>query len=389
MRFIPPLIVLLFAVTMLGVWALGMKRRHLLIMGLGFASFGTGLLTSVSLIFDRMNVTLTISTVFYLGGAFLFCEAVMERLGQRYFRSAGVLICAGVLCAIAYFMANGGGYAQTAPVVDLGLGLLYALLCVQARAMALRSWPERVLYVTVVLFSLLFFVQAVLALRIPPEIARPADLIGTPYWQGVMFAGSFLGVFIGLVILIISTVDLIHELQAERDADPLTGLLNRRGLERHAEVCLADARRGEHGIIIADLDRFKAINDQFGHAAGDGVLVEFARLLRQLCPPDTLIGRVGGEEFVLLVRGGAGDCVTFGRILCEQLSCHVFAMLPKDRRVTCSMGVAMVRRGEPLWEAAARADIALMRVKNRGRNRVAFEGPEFPPMVQDAYLLTA
>lgn len=66
---------------------------------------------------------------------------------------------------------------------------------------------------------------------------------------------------------------------------------------------LAEAQRGDHGVIIADIDHFKSINDELGHATGDQVLVEFACILQTVAANTTIVGRVGGEEFVLLVRG--------------------------------------------------------------------------------------
>ncbi|MCK1975189.1 GGDEF domain-containing protein, partial [Bacillus safensis] len=85
----------------------------------------------------------------------------------------------------------------------------------------------------------------------------------------------------------------------ERDTDPLTGVLNRRGLERRARMRLAEVQRGDHGVIIADIDHFKSINDALGHATGDQVLVEFARILQTIAAETTIVGRIGGEEFVL------------------------------------------------------------------------------------------
>lgn len=101
------------------------------------------------------------------------------------------------------------------------------------------------------------------------------------------------------------------------------------------------------------------------------------------------MGRVGGEEFVLVVEGDAAACEYMGKLLCRRVARHDFSALPGGRHVTSSFGIAMVRGGETLWETVARADLALMRVKRRGRNRVAVEGLEFPSAMQGTYLQTA
>lgn len=389
MKFVPPLVVLLFAATMLGIWMLDTKRRHLLLFGLSFASFAFGLLVPISLVSDRLALTSPIATTFHFLGGWLLCEGVMIRMGGRYSRLASGLIGLGLLGAMAYFIANDTSYSRIAPTVQLALGSLVAVLCIQARNLARRSWIERVLFGALLLLMVHFYAQAGMALGLPADITRPSELIHSRYWQGIMIFGAFAGVFAGLVLLVVTTSDVVKELQAERDSDPLTGVLNRRGLERHATMRLAEAQRGDHGVIIADIDHFKSINDELGHATGDQVLVEFACILQTVAANTTIVGRVGGEEFVLLVRGDAETCERLGDRLCGRVARHSFPMLPADRRMTCSFGIAMVRGAETLWETAARADLALMRVKHRGRNRVAVEGLEFPSAKQGAYLLTA
>jgi len=388
-KFVPPLVVLLFAATMLGIWMLDTKRRHLLLFGLSFASFAFGLLVPISLISDSLPLTSPIATTFHFMGGWLLCEGVMIRMGKHYSRLASGLIGLALLGAMIYFIANDTGYARIAPAVQLTLGSLIAVLCIQARDLARRSWIERVLFGALLLLAVHFYVQAGMALRLSPEIARPSELIHSRYWQGIMIFGAFAGVFAGLVLLVVTTSDVVKELQAERDSDPLTGVFNRRGLERHAQLRLAEAQRGDYGVIIADIDHFKLINDDLGHATGDQVLVEFARILEMTVASSTIVGRVGGEEFVMLVQGDAETCERLGNRLCGRVAHYSFPMLPVDRQMTCSFGIAMVRGGETLWETAARADLALMRVKNRGRNRVAVEGLEFPSAKQGAYLLTA
>ncbi|MFQ0815869.1 diguanylate cyclase [Brucella anthropi] len=389
MKFVPPLVVLLFAATMLGVWMLDTKRRHLLLFGLSFACFAFGLLVPISLISNSLTLTSPFATTFHFLGGWLLCQGVMTRMGGHYSRVASGLIGLALFGAMAYFIANDASYQRIAPAVNLALGSLIAVLCIQARDLARRSWIERVLFGALLLLVMHFSVQAGLSVGLSTDIARPSDLIHSRYWQGVMIFGAFAGVFAGLVLLVVTTSDVVSELQAERDADPLTGVLNRRGLERHAHVRLTEAQRGDYGVIIADIDHFKSINDELGHATGDRVLVEFARILQMAAAGTSIVGRVGGEEFVLLVHGDAQACERLGNRLCGIVARHRFSMLPADRGMTCSFGIAMVRGGETLWETAARADLALMRVKHRGRNRVAVEGLEFPSAKQGTYLLTA
>lgn len=220
-------------------------------------------------------------------------------------------------------------------------------------------------------------------------VSNTDQLINSRYWVLVTISVSFIGVLLGLVILVVATADVINELQGERDSDPLTGVLNRRGLQRAVERKLLTSNKSTRAVVIADIDHFKAINDEFGHSIGDQVLVEFSSLLRLTAHEGTLVGRVGGEEFILIVEGSAEQSEVFANRLCNQVARHSFSMLPNGRKLTSSFGMAIMRDNETVWDAAARADIALLKVKRRGRNRVAVEGSEFQNTAHFNYLLTA
>ena len=111
--------------------------------------------------------------------------------------------------------------------------------------------------------------------------------------------------------LLVTFVDATREVEMEAAAnhDELTGLLNRRGLERDLGVLIdsALARGGVAALFYMDLDRFKVVNDMHGHAVGDEVLVAFARRLEECLRVDDLVGRLGGDEFAAFVRGATRD----------------------------------------------------------------------------------
>src|SRR5690606_26236655 len=99
-------------------------------------------------------------------------------------------------------------------------------------------------------------------------------------------------------------VDVMDELKLESHTDPLSGLLNRRGLEEGAAEMMRSARRRRLplAVVVCDLDHFKAINDTYGHACGDSVIAAFAACLRGCVGPDNLVARLGGEEFAVLLQ---------------------------------------------------------------------------------------
>ena len=158
--------------------------------------------------------------------------------------------------------------------------------------------------------------------------------------------------------------------------DGLTGLHNRRYLDSHLQTLFdrAVARRRPLAVMITDLDRFKTINDTFGHDGGDEVLREFARRLRKNVRGIDLACRFGGEEFVVVMpdtEAGIAEKVA-ERVRAEIAQTPFRIGASGDAiSVTVSVGVSSLRRGaDTVQDLMKRADIALYEAKNAGRNRV-------------------
>ncbi len=153
--------------------------------------------------------------------------------------------------------------------------------------------------------------------------------------------------------------------------DPLTRLGNRRRLDTTLGRRLAAASSTEPvSVVFADIDRFKAINDTFGHTAGDAVLRFVAEVLRGTCRAGDVVARYGGEEFVAVLP--RTDVEGAGRWAERARSALASRLVPElGRPVTASFGVAEHRPGEAADELLARADAALYAAKQDGRNRVA------------------
>lgn len=214
----------------------------------------------------------------------------------------------------------------------------------------------------------------------------PQDYMATTY-AAISQSGSVVVLIAtGLVMLLVTMRDTTAEMIARSETDPLSGVFNRRGFERHAEAALA--RVGESGgddggqavLIAADLDHFKRINDNFGHAAGDGVIAHFAAMLAEAAPPEAIVGRVGGEEFAVLLPAAL---LSDGRLYAEAVRAAFAAaelpVLGVDRRFSASFGVAQWMPKEALPDLFHRADTALYRAKAGGRNRVRVALVDLPP----------
>jgi diguanylate cyclase (GGDEF)-like protein/PAS domain S-box-containing protein len=170
--------------------------------------------------------------------------------------------------------------------------------------------------------------------------------------------------------------DITDRLVAERlllqqaTTDSLTGLANRASVRARLDDLAAHADRHAVGVLFCDLDHFKLVNDSFGHAVGDSLLVEVARTLRGLLREDDLVGRVGGDEFVIVLEDLQGPAEALG--LAERIAASLRSSVSTAGvQVTpsCSIGIAYAEDATTADELLAQADAALYDAKAAGRGR--------------------
>ena len=157
------------------------------------------------------------------------------------------------------------------------------------------------------------------------------------------------------------------------EQDPLTGLLNRRGLDARIDslVTASDATNVPLTVALIDIDHFKRINDNFSHSAGDAVLRRVAEIMRDHCRQDDLPVRYGGDEFLLVLAGA--DLRSGTRVLVrlkEAIDASSWGRDTPGLNVTLSVGVATRPKGGTMTAAVAAADQALYDAKAAGRNRI-------------------
>jgi diguanylate cyclase (GGDEF)-like protein len=121
------------------------------------------------------------------------------------------------------------------------------------------------------------------------------------------------------------------------------------------------------------------VNDTYGHAAGDAVLVGFAGIIRKVARSEDIIARIGGEEFVVVLKAKPlASAYRFAERLRLEIQQARFEGLPAERSITCSIGVVELRQGADLWAAVEHADAYLYAAKKAGRNRTFMEGQAVP-----------
>ncbi len=168
-------------------------------------------------------------------------------------------------------------------------------------------------------------------------------------------------------------LDRVKHRLAEAGSDPLTCLRTRRYLEEELPELVERTRQAEQPLCCAfmDLDRFKSINDLYGHHVGDEVLARTSRIILGDVREDDTGVRYGGEEIVLFMPGtGRTEAIKVSERLRRKIADHDWYRTAPDLRVTASFGVAELRKGESIETFIRRADAAMYRAKASGKNRV-------------------
>jgi diguanylate cyclase (GGDEF)-like protein len=240
---------------------------------------------------------------------------------------------------------------------ELLIALLLATILVSLQT---RDLPERVydLLSLGLIFWLVSCVSDVMdeLVRQPMWVSAFAEDV--PRILGMALAS------LGLWALVRHSAAMMGELERLSLREPLTGLGNRRQFN---QVVLA-RQAGGYALLLMDLDHFKRVNDQFGHAVGDVLLGQVADALRELAPQGADVFRLGGEEFAMVTDPG-GDAEL--EALAERVRCSVEQLRPRDDvKVTISIGFGRSRPQESPLDLMQRVDRAMYRAKDEGRNRV-------------------
>ena len=157
----------------------------------------------------------------------------------------------------------------------------------------------------------------------------------------------------------------------EATRDPLTGVMNRGAIMTHLELALLQRQTSPLGVLFVDLDYFKAVNDNFGHEAGDAVLSTIAKRIQDAVREGDVVGRLGGDEFVVLCNEvtGLSEAVDVGERLREAVA-RPIDIRNGTANVDASVGVALGLSGDDAASLMRRVDKAAYRAKQAGRGRV-------------------
>lgn len=376
---INPVIGLLLTLTFLLIWKKHPEKLHILNWALGFAAGSIGFGFEFFHFFianfrfeNGVNTLLPLSILFSVRGVCLRYRGHSPDIILLFLVTATT--------AIGFGMSSGHHYAHTRGLaISLGVALMM-ILAMHAMTKT-RTWGRIDLCIFLAFLSLTVLVPLrPLASFLIDGAATVGTLEVTSFWVvSLKIAGLYAWVAFAILFLMRIAADMLDELHEEMVTDSLSGILNRRGFfETAPRVILEASPKLPVSVLLLDIDHFKKVNDTYGHQVGDEVIRRVAGVMLEHSPKAAVIGRLGGEEFVVLIPNtGRSSALAFAESLRLQIETQSHSEIQANHPVTVSIGLAE-GTGGPLDELMRDADSALYQAKNRGRNQVAaFNGEAF------------
>jgi diguanylate cyclase (GGDEF)-like protein len=323
--------------------------------------------------------------------ALIFIACGMVWNGVRLFQGRRLWPLAAFAGALVWLIATRFSAFPAGSAARITLGL--SVVAVYTFSIAFELWRERrksvysraAAVLVPGLHAGIFLVPLVMRAFLPDVIAER--------WLTVFALETIIyAVGTAFIVMMLVKDHHVHFYRNAATTDPLTGLLNRRAFQEGAlSLCALQARRREPvSLLMFDLDRFKSINDRFGHAIGDAVLKVFAQTARGSMRENDILARFGGEEFAAIVPANVEVACRIGERLRAAFEAAGVTVEGHAMGATVSIGVAMAL--EPVTDLAPlmeRADAALYRAKHGGRNRVQAEAWQEDTPSEGARLIAA
>ncbi|USI73134.1 GGDEF domain-containing protein [Sphingomonas morindae] len=374
---------LLVALAMMIAWRRFGHARAALLWSIAFGAGSAHHAASLArvLLMPRGALFTLLSTELACASFALIAWGFLHRAGSRL---RPLMIAWGAIALVLIVLFAGGGAYALSLLRLVTAGFEGSMLLVAARALHRSTARHRTAGRAATLMLVLYAVYAV-SLAVVGGFTAPGGGVELSHYHVLVMLGVPIGMIgTGLFCLLLIAEDLAERLRHLAHIDPLTQILNRRGIEQAAAPLRAAP--GGFAVVLADLDRFKAINDRFGHGRGDDLLCRLARYLETMVDGAGLVGRLGGEEFLVLLprhdeeRAGA---------VAERLRAGIggaLGDLAAPLPISASFGVAVAaagRSGETLAMLIARADAALYHSKLNGRDQVSLAPPPGFPSAGD------
>lgn len=349
------------------------RARGLAILAAGLVAFVLGCIVAMNRRHVPVAVGMGATNLLMMSGYLLILNAAASLDGRRYLHASLVaLVALAVLWAVAgaHFPTAFWNHVSALPIA-LASGLTAWLLLRSRTARGLRSRPVAV---SILAFHAAFYLGRAFVVPLVVQWSGPEMLAIVA--KATMFEAVLYSVAMPMSFLALVREEEKQHLLRLSHTDQLTGLANRHAFFDQGSRILRERQGRPVALLAFDLDHFKAINDRYGHPAGDEILKLFAETARAGAGPDALLVRLGGEEFAALLP----DCdrhqaLSRGALIASRFTAAAGRAEGPGIPATVSIGLAAPDRSD-LSAMLASADAALYRAKGLGRNRIEAAAPQ-------------
>lgn len=322
---------------------------------------------AVQMLVAGLSITAVISLVW----------SMCHRLGQSTplkLWIAGALLTVGLV----FFADPGRDVSASLLAVNIYCGVVMVMgaqIMAQAHS---KQLVDRLLVWIFAIVAAQFFIRPIMIVMMGGAMST-AEYRGSAGHAVLVVTAAMFTLVLTAVILAATVSDQIKAVKQSIRKDELSGLLRRSAFEEEARAVIAKAQADNRklSMVIADIDHFKQVNDRWGHPAGDAVIRRFGQIMAGTIRPVDLAGRIGGEEFCIIIADCAGQAAgTVAERLRRALMAQSLEEIGADCTLSASFGVAELRADDGYSDIYTRADDALYRAKKDGRNRVEVDGHE-------------
>ncbi|MBX7495654.1 GGDEF domain-containing protein [Qipengyuania sp. 6B39] len=372
---ITPAMALIFMMVFLVLWKRGNMGSYVLGFAAAYLFMGIGFLITHLVPDPGAFYVFHTTQVFYTLGTGALIWAATKRVGQHISIPAlGVIYGVSALTlAAAVGMSD-----DTAPrlyIVNTGYGVMFVLGTMALFNVQRRNAIDTLIAVLFAVSAMNLLVRPVLTLIIAGG-SSAADYRESIYYSVLSVAVTVASLMTGVTLIGACAWDQVINERERAERDMLTGLRARRAFEQDALAIIERAKQEgvPIGLVVADIDHFKAVNDVYGHQVGDKAIAAFGGVISNMIRNSDIAGRIGGEEFCILAWNCDGErAEAMAERIRKRFADTVVPGMVANQRLTASFGVAARQAGEGYGKLFARADAELYRAKEGGRNRVCRE----------------
>jgi len=368
-----PAISAIFAGGFYLLWRHQRERPYIAMLAAAYLASACGFMVQYFTLPIGLAPTKVLSNVLFFATAYTMAVGVLGRFGRRPPHPALSLLAGGGILAFSWFVFIEPDPIWRTLVVNFALAGMSLVIAAELRQVAGKLFIDRLLTVFIFANGITFLLRPLAVVAVDGFHTSGDDLFMSLYWISTSVSHAFFSVLVAICLITAIALDVIGKLKSDSVSDSLSGLLNRRGFEERVNEILARSSLSgvPAALVLADLDRFKSINDTYGHACGDRVIAAFGKLLREAAGQEGVAGRIGGEEFAIVLPGsGLGGARLFAEGVRVSFGAATITGVPAGVSFTASFGVTEAMERDTLSALFSRADIALYQAKHDGRNRV-------------------